>query len=89
MSLNLGTEGCQAARELRTVASWADLRTALHKLVVARMNTALDAPPELRVDQSAYARALRDVWMAFEAATNGEPIQRTAKPGPEKNSAAR
>lgn len=89
MSINLGNEGIAAARELRTSTPWAAIRDALHKQVVGKMNAAIECDPALRGDAGGYARALRDLWVAFESATTGENINRVAKPGPEKNSAAR
>lgn len=84
MSINLGNEAIEAARTLRPNPQWKAVLEGLHKQVVARMNAALEAAPEHRHDATGYARGLRDLWLAFETATTGEPIQKVTKPGPEK-----
>lgn len=84
MSLNIGTPAVKAAETLRGNPDWAAIRASLGELTRSRMNAALEAPPEQRVDATGYARALRDLYVAFESATTGVQIQRVAKPGMEK-----
>lgn len=69
MGLNLGTACLAAARALRTDPNWAIIREQLGVAALDRMNAGLDSAPELRVEATAYARALRDLWLAFEAGT--------------------
>lgn len=71
MSLNLGTPTVQAAAALRPDPHFEQVRAGLAEVVQARVNAALDAPVEQRVEATAYARAIRDVWVALEAATLG------------------
>lgn len=87
MSLNIGTEGCLAAKALQPSPDWKVLRDALEELARSKMNQALDAPPEVQATACGYARALRDLWVAFEAATVGGPGRagdqnQVRKPGP-------
>lgn len=81
MSLNLGNTGCDAARALNPSPEWTKLRGALRTTAQAYANKALDAPPEKAVSASAYACALRDVYMALEAATTASPISQVKPPG--------
>lgn len=80
MSLNIG-KGVEAARSLVHSAAWRDICEALREQARSRMNQALDAPPGNRDDAIGYARALRDVYVAFEAATLGVPHAQVKKPG--------
>lgn len=95
MSINLGNEGCAAIKDLRGSAAFAALRDALHKIVVAKMNVALDCEPQFRADQTGYARGLRDLWTALEAEALDQKYNQVKKPGgavapvTEKSSAAR
>lgn len=84
MSLNLGTDGCNAARDLRGNANWETLRAAVRNLVTQCMNQALDATPERKGDATGYARALRDMCLAFDSATTGVNQNQVKKPGPVK-----
>jgi hypothetical protein len=61
---------------------WVAVRTALLEQTRVKMNHALEAPPGARDDAIGYARALRDLVVAFESATTGMPVQRVEKPGP-------
>lgn len=88
MSINLGNDGVNAARELRSSPSWAKICEALRLQTVAKMNAAMEAPIGDRVDATAYARALRDLWIAFESATTATNQNAVAKPGPEKKNHA-
>lgn len=45
------------------------------------MNDALESAPDRRDDAVGYARALRDLWIAFDSATSGERVQQVVKPG--------
>lgn len=67
--INLGTHGVEAARALRGDARWDTLRAALGQLALDKMHAALDSSVEHRVEATAYARALRDLWSAAESAT--------------------
>lgn len=93
MSINLGNDGIAAVKELRSSAHFAAVRDALHKQVVQKMNAALDAETGVRHEVAGYAKALRDLWIAFEAASTGEAYNQVKKPGAaavtEKSSATR
>lgn len=78
MSINLGNEGLAAARALRMDANFAALRAAIGEFAWARMNASLEVPQELRVEATAYARAVRDLYVAIEAGTIDQP-QRAVK----------
>lgn len=81
MSLNLGNDGINAIRELRANENWHVVRAVMLEQVRRFMNAALE-PGSARDDAVGYARALRDVHLAFESATTGEPFQRVEKPAP-------
>lgn len=67
MSLNLGNDVSEAALALRADPHFAALRAGMAKVVNDKISQALDSPVEQRVEATAYARALRDVWVALEA----------------------
>ncbi len=71
MSLNLGTPACQAIQNLRNSDQWPALMGGLAEIATARMHVALQSAPDMRVDNTAYARALHDIYVAFEAASRG------------------
>ena len=82
MSLNIGTLACEAAKSLRQSSDWTTLRSELGRIMQDKLYAAVEAPPEARLDATAYARALRDLWTALEAATlelNPRQVER-AKP---------
>lgn len=86
MSLNIGTEACEALRSLHTHD---DSRPHLDKvraglLEQARkfMNAALDGPAVDRHTNLGYARAMRDMVVAFESAATGVQQVRVQQPGP-------
>lgn len=81
MSLNLGNVGCNAAHSLRSNPGWDELRAALRELASAKMNVALDAAPDNQATACGYARAMRDMWVALEAATAGVNPNSVKKPG--------
>lgn len=80
MSLNLGNATMAACAALRTDASFAALRAGLADVAHQKIHAALDVPPEQRVEATSYARALRDVWLAIEAATLTVPQRQVALP---------
>lgn len=73
MSLNIQNAGIDACRELKGSPSWFALRAAIKELARQKMNEALDKTPEQLQKAIGYAAALRDVWLAFESATDGVP----------------
>jgi hypothetical protein len=67
--VNIGNEGVMACRGLKGNEQWDMLRAQLYKLAADRTDVALNSDPSARVDLTAYARALRDLWVALESAT--------------------
>lgn len=84
MSINIGSECTAAVAQLRGNPHWDTIRIALLEVVRKYANDALDNYG--RDDMVGYARALRDLHVAFEAATNGHPYNRVEKPAPVKGS---
>jgi hypothetical protein len=80
MSINIGTPAVEACRRLAGSEDFAAVREGLYEELRRRMNTALECAPELRIDATSYARALRDVYVAFDSATTGKPYNTVAKP---------
>jgi hypothetical protein len=68
MSLNLGGEFYNLALRLRDNETFAELRVALGEAAMKQMSDALNTPPELRVHATAYAAAVRDLYLQFESA---------------------
>lgn len=82
MSLNIG-DGVGAARSLGNNPDWRVLREAVLEQARGAMNRALDTQGN-RDDAIGYARALRDLYIAFESATTGVSYAQVKKPGTEK-----
>ncbi|HEY1491979.1 MAG TPA: hypothetical protein VGF35_05090 [Steroidobacteraceae bacterium] len=71
MSVNIGTDGVQAVQELRGNREFERLLDAL-EIVAGKFHlSAIDSPPEFRVDQTAYARGMIELWQALRAAWDG------------------
>lgn len=81
MSIALNAKATEALKRLRTSDDFRDLFDNLGEIVRDKMNSALGAPVEHRVDQTAYARGLRDLWIAIEAATTNQQQRLVLKPG--------
>lgn len=74
MSLNIGPDAINAIRELRNNEHFQTLMVELGRMVRQKCDVVLESPPEFRVDSTAYARGLRDVWVAVQgAALNVSP----------------
>ena len=80
MSLNFGNEFANLAFSLRDNEQFARLRIELGKAANKLMNKAIDAPPEARIEQTAYARAVRDLFVIFEASARKVPAQQVTLP---------
>lgn len=84
MSLNLGTPAVEAAKHLHGNEHFQAVRDGLREQLRARMNLAIDSAPDHCVANTAYVRALRDVWVAIESAATGVQQKQVKTPGPEK-----
>jgi hypothetical protein len=81
VSINIGTEAVSAVVELRGSRDFERLTTALGVLTQTRMLGALNSPVDHRMDATAYARGMYDLWEALEAARLGVQISQV-KPQP-------
>lgn len=81
MSINLGPEGCKAAAELQASPQFAAVVLSIKDQAQKAANAALDAPPEHLARQAGFARGLRDLYIALEAARTGTAPQRVKAPG--------
>ncbi len=81
MSLNIGTEAHEAVKRLAHNPDFKAVRDGLYEVMRARFNQALDG---MGADAIGYARALRDIYLAFEAAATGKQINQVPKPTTEK-----
>lgn len=89
MSLNLGNDAINACANLANAGDFVMFRDGLLERVRDLTNQALDTEPSKRDDAIGYARALRDLWMAIEAAATGQRIQAIKKPVPMVGTQAR
>jgi len=81
MSLNLGTEGVNAARNLANSGDFVVLLDAIMERADAAIHVALDMEGgSKRDDAIGYAKALRDIWIALQSARSGIPYRQTKKP---------
>jgi hypothetical protein len=81
VSLNLGTDGVNACVNLANNGDFVVFRDAILDRARDQMNAALDIEPSKRDDAIGYARALRDLWLAIEAAVTGQRVNQVKKPG--------
>lgn len=88
MSINMGTAAVNATQELRNNAEFEKLLTALGLLAQARMIGAVGSPVEMRMDATAYARGMYDLWEALQSAYTGVPISQVKPPAPRNSKAA-
>lgn len=82
MSLNLGNDGIAALRDMANDPNFQTLKQALWDRASSLMNTAIEAPREQRDDLCGYARALRDLFIAFESGASGQNQREIKRPGP-------
>lgn len=81
MSLNLGNEGIAAIQQLRTNPDFQVLRAAILDRHIASMQAVLDSTGAPRDDLVGYARAFRDLYVAFECAAEGVRPQQIKRVG--------
>lgn len=80
MSINIQTAAVNAVIELRGNRDFERLVEALGVLVQGRIVGAVNAPVDHRVDATAYARGMYDLWEALESARSGVPISQVKSP---------
>ena len=88
MSLNFGSSAVEAMRGLRANADWKQIREAVLDQARKNANIALESMHGNPADACGYARALRDMYIAFESATMGVPVAQVTKPGTQETSDA-
>lgn len=81
MSINIGNDAHSAVVELRASRDFERLVSALGALTQTRMIGAMNSPIEHRMDATAYARGMFDLWEALESARLGVQISQV-KPAP-------
>jgi hypothetical protein len=82
LSINIGTEAVTAVQELRNNRDFDRLISALGQLTQTRVLGAIATPQiEHRVDATAYARGMYDLWEALHAAYFGIQLSQV-KPQP-------
>jgi hypothetical protein len=81
MSLNLGTPAIEAMRRLGMNSDWKHIREAVLEQARTKMNIALESQHGNPADACGYARALRDISVAFESATMGVRVKKPGLPG--------
>jgi hypothetical protein len=72
MGLNIGTPAAEACRGLRGSKEFALVLAELRRMWSDRLIAAASSPVEQRIEATAYARALLDLWVGYEAATSGK-----------------
>ena len=81
MSLNFGGPAVEAMYRLRMSSDWKQVREAVFEQARLKMNVALESQHGNSADACGYARALRDIYVAFESATVGVTAASVPKPG--------
>jgi phosphopentomutase len=69
MSINLGTAGLEAIKNMRNSPHWEEFMLAFENATRQVLHNALSSDSAHRVDQTGYARALSDVHSALTAVT--------------------
>ena len=82
--MNLQNDGLNAVRALRTHPAWPDFLKAILEQSRQSMNRALEAEPAVQQKASGYALAVRDFWIALEAATTNVAPNQVKKPAPKE-----
>jgi hypothetical protein len=80
MALSLDGETYEAIQRLRNDSSWRRFVTCVEDHANRFFNQALDAPPEQRIDNIAYARAFRDLLVVIMAAEQNTTPGHVVKP---------
>jgi hypothetical protein len=70
MAVNIGATAVNAVVELRGNRDFEQLLAGLGEFVQVQMQRSMDAPVERRVDQTAHARGMYDIWEGLFAAYN-------------------
>ena len=78
--INIGNDGVTACKNLKGNEHWDAVRAQLYRIAVERTDAALSSDPGARIDLTAYARALRDFWVALESATTEVSYRQVEKP---------
>ena len=82
MSVNIGSPAIAAVQELRGSPRWQDFISGLREVAQQRADAALAAPTGgARDDACGYARALRDIYVALQAAAQNVNPNQVKKPG--------
>lgn len=71
--LNLGTEAIACLREMQQSLFFQRFREHFATFAARKLYEAVSSPVDQRVEATAYARALRDIWIAFESAALDKP----------------
>jgi len=82
MSINLGTPGCDACAQLRNNENWALVCESVKEQTTVWMNNVLDSDVGKAEYVRGYAKAVRDLYIAFDAATKGQRQSQSVKIGP-------
>jgi hypothetical protein len=82
MSINLGNEGINAARELKGAPNWEVLRRAIYDLVSRLWHDSMASDITHRVESTAYVRGITDLYVALESATEGVNQRQVERPKP-------
>jgi hypothetical protein len=69
MSINLGSPAIDAIGNLRGSDIWPLIMTAIEECARAKLHAALESSIADRVDATAYARGIHDVFVALSAAS--------------------
>lgn len=70
MSINLGNAAHEAMARLRVNPDWKAIRDAVHEHARKAANAAIDVEHTFQAASCGYARAMRDLYVTFEAATD-------------------
>lgn len=80
MSLNLGPPAFDAIQTIKHTREWQIIREGLQMAFEQAVHRSIEAPPEIRLDATGYARALRDIVVALELNEGGPSVPRNYKP---------
>jgi hypothetical protein len=68
MAINIGSQAVNAIQELRGNRDFERMIDGLGDVVQTKMQRSMDVPSDQRIDQTAHARGMWDVWEALHAA---------------------
>jgi hypothetical protein len=80
MAINLGNEAVRAIKELQGNPDFAKLLQALEQVVQTRIYASINAPIDMRVQQTAHVQGMHELVESMQSALQGVLPSQLARP---------